>query len=337
MNIETIIFIPVLLFSFFITLLLIPVWIRHAKKINLLGKDMHKMNSELIPEAGGVVVLAGIFSGIFYYTLIKICVYHTYKNVITTFGLVITILFVAIIGILDDTVGGWKKGLRQWQKPLLTIPAAIPFLLVNFHRTTIDLPILGLKDVGLLYPLLLIPAGIVGSANAFNMLAGYNGLEAGMGVIILGVISLLSFLSHQYFAVMLSLIGISALIAFLFYNWYPAKIFPGDTLTYSIGAYIAICAILGGVEKYALFLFIPYFLDFFLPLRKGLQVEAFARVNKDGSIEQPYNQIFDTAHLVIFLLKKIKKRVYETDVVLIILGFEFILGLICVIVRLNAS
>jgi UDP-N-acetylglucosamine--dolichyl-phosphate N-acetylglucosaminephosphotransferase len=106
-------------------------------------------------------------------------------------------------------------------------------------------------------------------------------------------------------------------------------------MTYPIGAFIAIAAILGRVEKYGLILFIPYFIDFILPLRKGLKVEAFAKVNKDGSFEPPYDRVYDSTHLAIFILKKIKVKVYEKDVVLLILGFEILLSIACIVLALS--
>ena len=93
-----------------------------------------------------------------------------------------------------------------------------------------------------------------------------------------------------------------------------------------------VVAILGHVERYALILFIPYYLDFLLPLRKGMRVEAFAKLNGDGSFEPPYDGIFDTTHLAIHALRRIKKRVYEKDVVLFILGFELLLAALCVLI-----
>ncbi len=319
--------------SFGMTFFLMPKWIRYARGINLVGRDMHKANDTVIPEAGGVIVLSAIVLSLLYYAGIEVFFYHRRYLFTVIFGSVASILLVAIIGVLDD-FRGWKKGLKQWQKPLLTLPAAIPFLLVNLQRTNIDMPFIGVHNVGLLFPLLFIPIGIVGASNAFNMLAGYNGLEAGMGIIILSTLSILSYLNGQHFAIIFCLIGFFALFAFIIFNWYPSKIFPGDTMTYSIGAFIAICAILGRIEKYALLLFIPYYLDFILPLRKRMKVEAFARVNTDGSFEPPYDNIYDSTHLVIFLLKKFKKKVNEKDVVLTILSFEFLLAILCIIIAL---
>jgi UDP-N-acetylglucosamine--dolichyl-phosphate N-acetylglucosaminephosphotransferase len=66
----------------------------------------------------------------------------------------------------------FEIGLSKLQKPLLMIPAAVPMMVINAGRSTIALPFLGAVDLGLFYPLLLVPIGIVGASNAFNMLAG---------------------------------------------------------------------------------------------------------------------------------------------------------------------
>jgi len=319
--------------SFGMTFLLMPSWIRHAIKINLVGRDMHKTENAMIPEAGGVIVLTAITISLLYYAGIQAFFFHHEHSLIMIFGSIASLLLVGVIGFMDD-FGGWKRGLKQWQKPLLTLPAAIPFLLVNLDRTTMDFPFFGVHDIGLLFPLIFIPVAIAGASNAFNMLAGYNGLEAGMGMIILGTLSILSLVNGEYLAVVFCLIGLFALFAFIIFNWYPSKIFPGDTMTYPIGAFIAICAILGMVEKFALVLFIPYYLDFLLPLRKKMKVEAFAKINSDGSFETPYDRIYDSTHLVIFLLKKFKKRVEEKDVVLTIFGFEILLAAFCIVVAI---
>jgi len=315
---------------FGVTVYLMPKWIRYAAKIGLVGRDMHKVGEKMIPEAGGVVIVTAIFTGLLYYAVVKMCLAHDQQSLMYILGTIGSILCVTVIGVMDD-FQGWKQGLKQWQKPLLTVPAAVPFLLASFELSTIDLPFFGVLEIGLALPLVIVPVGIVGASNAFNMLAGYNGLEAGMGIIMLGTLGILAHLSGHHFAAVLCFIGASALIGFFIFNWYPSKVFPGDTLTYSIGAYLAICTILGQVATYALILFIPYYFDFLLPLRKKMKVEAFARINGDGSFEQPYKGIYDITHFVIFLLRRVKKNVYEKDVVLFILGFELLLAAFCII------
>lgn len=330
MNYKIILTVVAYVISFGVTFFLTPKWIRYAKKIKLVGQDMHKVNRVVIPEAGGLIIICAIVFSLLYYAGVQVFYLNNKDAMMFITGAVGSILCVAIVGVMDD-FRGWKVGLKQWQKPLLTLPAAIPFLLVNFNSSTIDIPFIGVQDVGIALPLIFITIAIVGASNAFNMLAGYNGLETGMGMIILGTFGILALLKGYHFAVVFCLVGVLALTAFMIFNWYPAKVFPGDTMTYPIGAFIGICALLGRVEKYGLLLFIPYLLDFLLPLRKKMKVEAFAKVNPDGSFEPPYKSIYDTTHLVILLLKKLKKKVYEKDVVLCILAFELLLAILCIV------
>jgi UDP-N-acetylglucosamine--dolichyl-phosphate N-acetylglucosaminephosphotransferase len=156
------------------------------------------------------------------------------------------------------------------------------------------------------------------------MVAGYNGLEAGMGVLILSTMSYFAYRSGNQNAMILALCMVGALLAFLYFNWYPAKVFPGDTMTYSVGALAACVAILGDMEMIALILFLPYAIDFFLQIRSRFKSEAFAKVNEDGSLDKPGNGIYHMTHLALSVLKRVKGRVYERDVVLFLYGIELL-------------
>jgi UDP-N-acetylglucosamine--dolichyl-phosphate N-acetylglucosaminephosphotransferase len=321
--------------SFLTTLVLTPMWIRAALKANLKGKDMNKYGHPEVAEFGGVTVVAGFMAGVLAYIGLSTFYFHQDAHLIHILAALSTILSISIVGLLDDLLG-WKAGfLKKWEKPLLTLPAALPMMVVNAGQSSMNLPLLGSVDFGILYPLLIVPIGIVGAANGFNMLAGYNGLEAGMGAIILTAMGYIAWRSGSSWVTMLAFCAVFALLAFLVYNWYPAKVFPGDTLTYSVGALIACVAILGNMEKIALILFIPYFLDFLLPLRARFQTEAFAKVNPDGSLEMPYGKdyrgIYDTTHLALYILKKLERRVYERDVVAMILLSEALLGILSIL------
>jgi UDP-N-acetylglucosamine--dolichyl-phosphate N-acetylglucosaminephosphotransferase len=324
------------LISFLTTLIITPKWIRKALKIGLHGYDMNKPGKPKVAEMGGICVVFGFVLGMLIYIGLMTFYLHSPKY-IDLMAVLCTVLMTCIIGMMDDLLG-WKKGLRQWQKPIFTIFAALPMMVVNAGHSTMNLPILGTIDWGILYPLLIVPLGIVGASNAYNLLGGYNGLEAGMGVIILLVLGYVGLLNGKSDASVLALVMAGALLAFLYFNWYPARVFPGDTLTYSVGALVACVAILGDMEKIAILLFIPYVIDFILPMRKGLKVEAFAKVNEDGSLEQPYDKIYDTTHLAIAVLRNIKRKVYERDVVEFIYLMEIVMvGLVWIVyLRENA-
>ncbi len=275
-----------LIVSFLTTYLMMPYWIRAAKKTGLVGKDVNKFDKPAVAEFGGVVIVAGFMAGIITYIGLSTFYFKNATNLIFILAAVSTILGITIVGMLDDLLG-WKKGLSQWQKPLLTLPVALPMMVVNAGESVMTLPIIGAVDFGIVYPLIIIPAGIAGAANGFNMLAGYNGLEAGMGVIILGVLGLVAWQSGVSWVAVFSLCMVFALLAFLQYNWYPARVFPGDTATYSIGAVIASVAILGDMEKIAIGLFALYFIEFFIKAGTKFRGECFSTPGPDNVLSCP--------------------------------------------------
>ena len=313
--------------AFVCTFLLTMKWIPTAFRAGLIGKDMNKPNKPPVAEMGGVAVLGGVLAGLFYYISLNTFILNQASFNLELFATLSTIIVIAFIGLIDDFLG-WKIGLKQWQKPLLTIPAALPIMVINAGHSSMSLPFIGDVNFGILYPLLIVPIGIVGASNGFNMLAGYNGLEVGMGTVVVATMTLVVYLTGNSWVAIIGLVTLASLIAFLIFNWYPSKIFPGNAFTYMIGAIIACMAILGNVEKLAVILFIPYMIDFFLPLRSKMKAEAFAKVNEDGSLEKPYDKIYDITHLMIALLKKIKRKVYERDVTISLIVMEIILAAI---------
>ncbi|MBU4373171.1 MAG: hypothetical protein KKD69_00910 [Euryarchaeota archaeon] len=88
------------------------------------------------------------------------------------FATVASILIATIIGMIDDMLG-WRTGIRQSKKVLLTFLIPVPLMVINAGQNTMAFPFLGTIDIGLLYPLLIVPVGIIGASNAFNMLAGF--------------------------------------------------------------------------------------------------------------------------------------------------------------------
>jgi UDP-N-acetylglucosamine--dolichyl-phosphate N-acetylglucosaminephosphotransferase len=115
------------------------------------------------------------------------------------------------------------------------------------------------------------------------------------------------------------------LFAFLFYNFYPARVFPGDVLTYPVGGMIAIMAILGDFEQVAVFFFIPYILEVFLKLRGRLVKQSFGKPNKDGSLGLRYDKIYGLEHLAIRILNKIGIKATEKRVVYLIWSFQILI------------
>jgi len=319
----------VVIVSFAATWITARKWIRKAPEIGLLGFDMNKPGKPKVAEMGGICVVFGFVLSLL--TYIGLMTFWLHKqDYVTILAVLCTVLSVCIIGMMDDFLG-WKIGLRQWQKPIFTLFAALPMMVINAGHSTMNLPIVGTIDWGILYPLLIVPIGIVGASNAYNMVAGYNGLEAGMGIIILSFLGYFAFIKGIQDAMILALCMVGALVAFLYFNWYPAKVFPGDTMTYSVGTLAACVAILGDMEKVALILFMPYAIDFILQLRSGFNSEAFAKVNEDMGLEKANKGIYHLTHLALVVLKRVKGKVYEREVVLFVYGIELVAVLYSII------
>jgi len=308
-----------LFFGFLVTFFSLPFWIKRAKKEGLAGRDMHKVSKEQVAEAGGVCVMMGFIMGILSYVAIKTFYFKSYEDIMEIFCSLSVILIIAFVGFTDDILG-WKIGLNRTLRIVFLIFASLPLIVINAGQIPSQ------TNLELIYPVLLIAIGIVGASCTFNFLAGYNGLEASQGIIILGSMSVVTYITGDRWLSIIGLVMTMSLIAFYIFNKHPAKVFPGDILTYPVGALIAIIAILGNLEKIAIFFFIPYIIETILKLRGKLKKESFAKVNEDGSLEMPYKKIYGLEHLAIWILKKIKpsKKVYEKDVVYLINFFQII-------------
>ncbi|MBM3228545.1 glycosyl transferase family 4 [Candidatus Pacearchaeota archaeon] len=324
-----------LIISFTLTFITIPFWIRKASKAGLVWEDMNKSKKlKNVAGSGGIVVVMAFAIGILYYIATRTFFFREPTISLEIFALLSVVLLFTMIGIVDDLFGWKNKGLSRRTRLLLAFVASIPLVVINAGGSVIHLPLIGAINLGLLYPLVLIPLGVVGAATTYNFLAGYNGLETGQGILIIGFLSLVAYITGTLWLGLVGLTMVAALVGFLFYNKFPAKIFPGDSLTWAIGALIAGMAILGNFERIAIFVFIPYIIEVGLKLRGKLEKQSFGKPNKDNSLELPYSKIYGLEHLAIYVLKRIKssKKVYEKDVVYLIHGFQiFIIILACLI------
>lgn len=316
-----------ILLAFLFTLYIIPKWIYRAKKAKLVGKDIHKNNGNLVAEVGGIPIIAGFLLGMLMYIAFNVFVYGVTDRLYILFAAITTVLIAVLIGFIDDILG-WKMGIRQYQKIILTAAIAIPMMVINAGQSVMNIPFFGSIDFGLLYPLLFIPLAIIFTSNSFNMLAGYNGLETGQGILVLMTLSFISYFSGSFWIAVMGVIMSASLFAFLIYNKYPAKIFPGDTMTYTVGTLIGIIVILANIEKFGVIIMILYIVQFFLKAKGKMQKESFGKLKKDGSITNQYDKIYGIEHVVIKFLEEIKVRVTEKKIVYTIWSVQL---LVCMI------
>ncbi len=314
-----------------------PAWIRAARDAGLVGRDMNKLGGREVAEAGGIWVVVGAAFG-----LLIVEALHRYLEgrlymPATLFALISLLLLSALLGFIDDILG-WKKGLPPWQRVAFMAPISLPLVVIKAGKSTLSLPLVGVVNLGLLYPLVAVPLGVLGAANAFNMIAGLNGLEAGMGLTLMLYTALYAKIKGVVFVPQAAAVMAAALLAFLAYNWYPARVFPGNALTYGVGAYYAALVIIGNMEKFGIALFSLYFLELLLflrGLRHGVYKENFGRPQPDGSIKPPYNKVYSITHAAMVLAEKLFGKATERNTVALIILIENIIGLALITAALH--
>ncbi len=301
-----------------------PAWVRVAVSRGLVGIDMNKPGERRVAEAGGVWVAIGAVFGLFVLEALYRYLRGIYFYPVELFALVSLLLLSTFLGFMDDILG-WKRGLPRWQRVVFMAPIALPLVVIKAGKSSMSLPLIGVIDLGLLYPLVAVPIGILGAANAFNMIAGLNGLEAGMALILLVATTAYAYIHNVTFIPHAALVMAAAVAGFLVYNKYPARVFPGNAFTYSLGAYYAALAILGNMEKFALALFAPYFVEFTLFLRgllDGVYKENFGRPQSDGSLLPPYEKSYSITHAAMKAAARLFGKATEKNTVALILAAE---------------
>ena len=261
-------------------------WIMgYFRAAGIVGEDVHKEGRPVLPTSGGIPVFLGFYFAVMAYAFLRTYIFREQAEMVDTLAGVLAILFITVVGFLDDinAAEGKRIGLKQWQKPLLTLPAAIPLMALNLGTSQVAIPFIGSVELGMLYPLVLVPIGFVGASNMVNLLAGLNGLESGMAVTYLTSLSIYTYYHSSLAAKVLSFGALGAVAGFFLLNRYPARFLPGDSLTYFLGATLAAIAIIGNVEKFVLVLSVPFFVEFALKARGRFREPTVGYV-RDGKI-----------------------------------------------------
>lgn len=281
--------------AFAITLILTPILGGALRERGIVGRDLHKEGSPSVPELVGVAILISFTSSI-----LGAYLYYRDGSLLLTATVV---LLVGLMGILDH-----YRPLSPREK------------------------VLGLGLVGLLYYiaspsngynllfLLLVPVLFMAVCNFTNMLAGLNGLEIGVGAIASAGVASAAYLSGSLPAFVIAASMAAALIAFLYYNVYPARVFPGDVGTLIIGAALFSAVYIGRLYLAGAIIFLPYAVDAGL---KFISAGVMSRhgqkptLVRDGKLYPPPE---GNLSLVRLLLRG--RPMGEREVVILIWGIE---------------
>ena len=293
------------------------------RRAGIVGQDVHKPGRPKVPEMGGLALVAGFGVGM----LLAIAMETFWPNLLSVdltvlLAVLCTVLLTTLIGVLDDLTG-----IRQWVKAFLPLIAALPLVAVRAGVSTVRIPFIGQVDFGPFYALVLVPLGVTGAANAVNMLAGFNGLEVGMGLVAMGSLAVIAASLPATTSFILLLAGIGALLGILYFNWYPARVFVGDVGTLSIGAIIAAAVIVGNFETAGILVIIPYAADFLFKAAHGFpSKEWWGELREDGKLHCPPHGPVSLCQAIM----KITGGIHERTLVLVLIGVEGLFGLLAI-------
>lgn len=294
------------------------------KRVGMVGLDINKPDNPEVAEMGGLAIIAGATAGmllaIFFQTFTGLSF-----NLTFIMAALITIQAVAFIGLVDDLVD-----IPQRIKAFVPLFAAIPLIVVKAAgSTTLAIPFFGVIDFGLVYIFALIPLAIAVCSNLTNMLAGYNGMEAGMGIIIFATLTALGINSGRVEMSIISVSMLGALVGFYYFNKYPAKVFPGDVGAFTIGCAVASAVIIGNFESAGLILMIPYVMDFFVKAKNKFP-RTYQDI-KDGKLYPKEGKVVGLVHVV---MKKFN-GISESNLTLFFIGLETLFAIITLVVYLK--
>lgn len=254
------------LLSFFITAVLLVPFIDFLYKIHLKKTNEKKRRDTLNQAApitarllggkakrpiGAGILIVGVTTvlSLWAYGLLQVKV-----NPAELFILLFTLISFAALGLYDDVRKNFNKektgffGLRWRHKLLIQVGLGLfvgAFFWFVLRYDFLNIHWLGMLDMGPFF-ILLVAFVVVAFANAYNITDGLDGLSTGVLLICLVAFTLLAAqLLHPSLAVFL-VIWIGSLIAFLYFNIFPARVELGDTGALAFGATLAVVGLLTG-------------------------------------------------------------------------------------------
>jgi UDP-N-acetylglucosamine--dolichyl-phosphate N-acetylglucosaminephosphotransferase len=281
-----------ILASFAIAMVTIPLLIKKLKKGGIVAPDEYKKDLRQIPTRGGFIIIAIIFLLFGILTLIE---YLPISVPVTLTGadwamLIVAGLFCAF-GLVDDFVDVGR------QVKIFMLFFFSYRLIFEIGSTMVTIPFFQPFDLGLYYLFLIVPIYVLVTANLVNMHSGFNGLAAGLSAIVFAFLLIKFIMAGNSSIFMLSCM-LGATLGFLWYNFYPARIFWGNAGSLSIGAAIGAAIVVSGFLVAGFVMLIPHIVNFLMyaywrlmhrrhPEDRRWRIEKYGKVRDDGTLEVP--------------------------------------------------
>ena len=315
--------IVVLLVALVCSLILTPLVRKAGTRFRIIEKpNPRKIHKRAVTCLGGIAIYISFMASVFVACLI------VFKNPHISFsyelvGLLCGGSIILVLGLVDDIKGTRAPVKVAWQIAAALVTSAV----FGIRMTYVDVPFFGviwLRTFSL--PLTLL--WVVGLTNALNWLDGLDGLAAGVSSIACVSLLVVSWRGGDLFSVIVLIALLGATLGFLKYNFYPAKVFMGDTGSNFLGFVLANVAIMGGLKSAAALSLMVPILILGIPIFDTL-FSVWRRVRLKKSPIKP-----DTDH---FHFRLVKLGLNHRQAVLVIYAISAVHGGCAVLLAQNPT
>ncbi len=228
--------------------LLLPVLraMKAGQSIREVGPTWHNYKAGT-PMMGGLMFIFALF-------ICLLVAIPTVEDYSVYFVLVMSLCF-GLIGFVDDFCKMKKKqneGLTSIQKLLLQLAVSALFLYLMYAtgnmKTDLYIPFVDvwIRNIHPMVYILFAMFVMVGCDNAVNLTDGVDGLSSSVTIPVMIFFAVAAFAMKRPDLALLPACLVGGLIAYLFYNWHPAKVFMGDTGSLFLGG--AVCGMAFALE-----------------------------------------------------------------------------------------
>ena len=235
-----------LLLSFAVVVILMPPYLRLLRAVGI-GKQIRAEGPDSHLAKGGTPTMGGLLM------LIVIVGAFLVIRGLPPGGIIAplaTLTLVGVLGAVDDFLNAKTgEGIRARQKMLWLVVVAI-FAAFQIQRTyqitAIAVPFVGPVAIEPSVYVAFAAFAIISSANGVNLTDGLDGLAGGTLIFAFVSFLLIALLNDQPNLAFLCALIIGALLGFLWFNVHPAQVFMGDSGSLSLGATLAVTALISG-------------------------------------------------------------------------------------------
>lgn len=216
--------------AFIVTLVAIPPIIKLIKKFSLYDMPgARKEHLVPIPTLGGIAIVGGM--------MVSLLMWFPFGNTIEQLSFFFSVIVLFAVGIMDDL-----KNLSAKYKFMIQAALALLIATAGIRINSFD-GLFGIYELPLSAQYSFTFLTIVGITNAFNLIDGIDGLAGGLGFMSLITLGIFLTLNHDINTALIAFALAGGILAFLYFNLNPARIFMGDTGSLVLGFVVAVLCI----------------------------------------------------------------------------------------------